>query len=150
MRFLMRHTQPLLPFLNLNVHSGRGCVCLDQQRAPKAHRAVAITQPSPASISTFTDSRSYHPSCIPLCSAPLLSNPHSRTLRAATRFSPTRFIPLIASAAAFPDLDSSLILGIKPYSLGIQLSKLYSGKRPSAAAKRQIRRRCKHETQDRT
>jgi hypothetical protein len=34
--------------------------------------------------------------------------------------------------------------------LGIQLSRLYSSKRPSAAAKRQIRRRCKDETQDRT
>jgi hypothetical protein len=70
----------------------RGCICRREEVAVKPDCIVVITQNLPASNLTFTDSPFYHPSNIPLCAA-LLSNPHSRSLRAAPRFSPTRFIP---------------------------------------------------------
>jgi hypothetical protein len=55
-----------------------------------------------------------------------LYNPHSRNRRAAPRFSPThsfdqaqdRFIPPVAPARIFPELDYSHALGIKRYTLG--------------------------------
>jgi len=47
----------------------------------------------------------------------LLSNPHSRNVRVAPRFSPTRFIPLVAPAGIILELDYSHALGIKRYTL---------------------------------
>jgi hypothetical protein len=86
--------------------------------AAKAHGAVAITEHLPASIPTYTDSPSFHPPSIPLCAALLLSNPHSRRLRVAPRFSPTRFIPPVAPSAISLQLDCLQALGIKRYKLG--------------------------------
>ena len=62
----------------------------------------------------------------------LLSNPHSRNLRAAPRFSPTgsfdedqdRFIPLVAPAGIILELDYSHALGIKRYTLDKWISRL--------------------------
>jgi hypothetical protein len=93
MGFFMRKIHMLLnPFISQpDVFAG---VCLSARRSgceTRLHRV--ITQNLPASNSTFTDSPFYYPSNIPLCAALLLSNPHSRSLRAAPRFSPTRFIP---------------------------------------------------------
>ena len=53
-----------------------------------------------------------------LCAAAVLSNPHSRNVRAASRFSPTRFISLLAPAEMIPQLDYFQALGIKRYTLG--------------------------------
>ena len=83
----------LLNHLSLNLMSLRGCICRREEVAVKPDCIVVITRNLPASNSIFTDSPFYHPSNIPLCAALLLSNPHSRSLRAAPRFSPTRFIP---------------------------------------------------------
>jgi hypothetical protein len=95
----------------------RGCIWRREEVAVKPDCIVVITQNLPASNPTFTDSSFYHPSNIPLCAALLLSNPHSRSLRAAPRFSPTRFIPPVAPAVIIFELDCSHALGIKRYTL---------------------------------
>ena len=46
-----------------------------------------------------------------LRAAPLLSNPHSRSVRAAPRFSPTRFIPPVVMSGSFPNLITSRLWG---------------------------------------
>ncbi|MDO8700782.1 MAG: hypothetical protein Q7J56_03940, partial [Deltaproteobacteria bacterium] len=50
----------------------------------------------------------------------------SRNVRAAPRFSPTRFIPLVAPAGIITELDYAHALGIKRYTLGA--SELDEGK----------------------
>ena len=94
----------------------RGCICRREKVAVKPDCIVLITENLSASISTFTDSPFYHPSNIPLCAALLLSNPHSRSLRAAPRFSPTRFIPPLRLPNIL-ELDCLQALGIKRYTL---------------------------------
>src|SRR4029434_7625898 len=93
----------------------RGCICRREKVAVSPDCIVLITQNLSASNSTFTDSPFYHPSNIPLCAALLLSNPHSRSLRAAPRFSPTRFIPRGACQNIL-ELDCLQALGIKRYT----------------------------------
>jgi hypothetical protein len=51
----------------------------------------------------------------------MLSNPNSRNIRAAPRFSPTRFIPLVAPAGITLELDYSHALGIKRFTLAKEL-----------------------------
>ena len=65
--------------------------------------------------------RGYTARIAALRTAPLLSNPHSRSVRRSPRFSPTRsfdksqdrFIPLAAPAEMIPQLDYSNALGDK-------------------------------------
>src|SRR4030095_9412072 len=99
----------------------RGCICRREEVAVKPDCIVVITQTLSPSNSTFTDSPFYHPSNIPLCAALLLSNPHSRSLRAAPRFSPTRFIPRGACQNMW-ELDCLQAVGIKRYTLGVPMT----------------------------
>src|SRR4029453_9030939 len=97
----------------------RGCICRREEVAVKPDCIVVITQTLSPSNSTFTDSPFYHPSNIPLCAALLLSNPHSRSLRAAPRFSPTRFIPPLRLpeyfGALLPPGFGDKTLYVRPY-----------------------------------
>jgi len=69
------------------------------------------TQPSPTYRSIVNKAAT-------LRAAAPLYNPHSRNVRAAPRFSPTRFIPLVAPAGIILELAYSHALGIKRYTLG--------------------------------
>jgi hypothetical protein len=107
----------------------RGCIWRREEVAVKPDCIVVITQNLPASNPTFTDSSFYHPSNIPLCAALLLSNPHSRSLRAAPRFSPTRFIPPVAPAVIIFELDCSHALGIKRYTFSVLEMPIFTRRR---------------------
>ena len=94
------------------------CVRLWEEVAPEPHCTVAITENLSASISTFSHIPLYRQQRAALCAVQVLSNPHSRNVRAASRFSPTRFIPLAAPAEMTPQLDYFQALGIKRYTFG--------------------------------
>ena len=68
-------------------------------------------------IVTSADVPIYRQRVAPLCAAPVLYNPHSRELRLAPRFSPTPFIPPVATSAIPLELDCLYALGIKGYTL---------------------------------
>jgi hypothetical protein len=109
----MKKTQPpVSPFNSQPALFARVCLPAPWQaglpvrtRAPKPHCALAVTKHLSAPISTLTHKPFYRQSSTPLCTAPLLYNPHSRGFCVAPRFSPTRFIPLGVN----PVLSSTLI-----------------------------------------
>jgi hypothetical protein len=111
MGFFMRKIQMLLnPFISQpDVFAGVYLPARRSGRETRLHRGNHAKLTS--SNSTLTDSPFYHPSNIPLCVALLLSNPHSRSLRAAPRFSPTRFIPPSIRLRLFRDLIASRVWG---------------------------------------
>jgi hypothetical protein len=62
---------------------------------PKPRYTVTITENPSTPISIFTHLPSDREPRTTLCAAAPLYNPRSRNVRAAPRFSPTRFIPLV-------------------------------------------------------
>ena len=68
---------------------------------------------------TTTPWRSYHGK-VTLGDTALYYNPHSRSLAAAPRFSPTRFIPLAILRRYCRDLIATMLWGIKRYTLAGQ------------------------------